>query len=89
MKYTVSISKSVVKELDNIAEPYFSKLCEHIESLKSNPRPNGAERLKGLQEFKLRVGNYRIVYAIDDKKKEITIFIIDHRKQVYKRLKRQ
>jgi len=71
------------------AENQHDAIVKHLKQLENNPRVFGAEKLKGRDEYKLRVGSYRIIYDINDANKEITIYIIDDRKQVYKRLKRK
>jgi len=60
----------------------------HLQALVDDPRPLGAEKLQGRAEYKLRVGNLRIVYGIDDAGEEATVYMIDDRKQVYRRLRR-
>ena len=49
-----------------------------------NPRPKISKKLKGKDSYRLRIGDYRIVYNIDDKNKTITVFRIRHRKDVYR-----
>jgi mRNA interferase RelE/StbE len=89
MAYLVGLTNSAKKELSNLPDKEHDKIIEHLQSLESNPRPFGAEKLKGRKEYKLRVGNYRIIYGIDDTNKEVVIYLIDDRKQVYRRLKRR
>jgi mRNA interferase RelE/StbE len=63
------------------------KLVAVLRKLAENPRPPKAKKLKGLDElYRVRVGNYRIVYTIEDKKLIILVVRIAHRKDAYKRL---
>jgi mRNA interferase RelE/StbE len=53
-------------------------------SLKENPRPLGVKKLKGQEGYRIRLGNYRILYLVDDRERKIEIFSIAHRKEVYR-----
>jgi mRNA interferase RelE/StbE len=88
MAYTVSLVRSAKKELARLPAPYHDRVVKHLQQLGHQPRPFGAEKLQGRSEYKLRVGNFRIVYGIDDARKEITVYLIEDRKDVYRRLKR-
>ncbi len=83
--YEIIVPKSVLKELDRISEATYSRIADKILSMEDNPRPAGCLKLSDSEEYRLRVGNYRILYEIDDSKKIITIYKIDHRKDVYKK----
>ncbi len=56
-----------------------------IDSLAIEPRPVGAVKLAGTDDFRVRIGDYRIVYAIDDNKRVVLIARIAHRREVYRR----
>ena len=55
-----------------------------LTNLYRNPRPSGTGKLAGTDGWRIRVGDYRILYAIDDRNKLVTIYDIDHRRQVYR-----
>jgi mRNA interferase RelE/StbE len=55
-----------------------------LTNLCQNPRPSGCEKLAGTDGWRIRVGDYRILYAIDDKIKLVTIYDSDHRREVYR-----
>ncbi len=83
--YKLIIQKSARKELDNIADPFFLKIDDAILSLKENPYPfPQSKKLKGEDMHRLRVGDFRVVYMVDEKQKVITIYRIRHRKDVYR-----
>lgn len=82
-RYTVILSKKAQKQLDklpdNIAEPIF----EAIANLEENPRPAGIKKLKGRDGYRVRVGNYRIIYEIFDNELLIDVIAVGHRKDIY------
>jgi mRNA interferase RelE/StbE len=87
--YRIELTKSAVKELERLPSRTHDKIVDHLVQLEQNPRIRGAEKLTGIDAYKLRVGNYRIVYEIDDLKKEVRVVMVDDRKQVYQRLRRK
>jgi mRNA interferase RelE/StbE len=60
------------------------RVAGRIQDLANEPRPTGCEKLSGKDRHRLRQGDYRIVYAIDDKKRAITVVRIGHRKEVHR-----
>jgi mRNA interferase RelE/StbE len=83
--YRLIIKKSARKELDSLPEEAFLKIDQSLLSLKENPCPYPqSKKLKGEDKCRLRVGDYRVVYSIDEEQKIITIFRIRHRKDVYR-----
>jgi len=87
--YRAVISRSAVKELDSLSPKTHDKVIDHIRQIEGNPRIFGAEKLTGIDAYKLRVGNLRIIYTIDDKDKVVEIVMVDDRKQVYKRIRKR
>lgn len=83
MAYTLTFSKQASKELEKIHEPFYSNIKQAIISLTENPRPNGYKKLKGRDGYRIRVGNYRVIYDIFDNQLTIEIITIGHRKDVY------
>ncbi len=81
--YQVFMEKKVVKYLEKMNEPDYSKLKSSILSLISNPRPPGCKKLKGRQAYRVRQGDYRIIYEIQDKFLKIYIITIGHCRDVY------
>ena len=64
--YQILIEKQVQKQLEKIPEPDYSRVKTLINSLAINPRPAGCKKLQGRQGYRVRQGNYRIVYEIKD-----------------------
>ena len=84
--YKVLIKVSAGKELAAIGpKAYLQRLVAKMQSLASSPRPRGSEKLAGYDNrYRVRQGNYRIVYLIDDDLDKATIFKIGDRKDVYR-----
>jgi len=83
--YTVSFTRSARKELERLAEPLVSRVFRQIERLAENPRPAECRKLVGREGlWRIRVGDYRVVYVISDDEKRVEIFTIRHRKEVYR-----
>jgi mRNA interferase RelE/StbE len=84
MPYHVSTPKRVQKQLDALSQDVFERVDDHITALCDNPRPPGVKQLKGLASaYRVRVGDYRIVYEVDDTAQEIRLITIGNRKDVY------
>ncbi len=60
------------------------KIIQSIQLLSENPRPHGCKKLSGREAWRIRVGNYRIIYEIDNKHLRILIIVIRHRRDVYR-----
>lgn len=84
MSYKVEILHSAEKELKRIPQQISLRIGEKLLALADNPRPSQAKQLHNTPHFRLRVGDYRIIYFIDDKNKKITITVIAHRKEAYR-----
>ena len=83
-KYKITLKKSAVKELENIPKKHLQKIVEKIKSLSSNPRLQGFQKLSNKEQYRVRLGDYRIIYLIRDKEHIVEIFKIGHRKEVYR-----
>lgn len=83
--YEVLFARSARKELEDIEVRFAVQILKKIEELSINPRPTGSKKLKGEKDlWRLRVGNYRVIYSISDSDKLIDISVIRHRKDVYR-----
>jgi mRNA interferase RelE/StbE len=82
--YAVVVTKSAEKELHKLPLPIIKKLVGVIAGLANNPRPAGCKKLKGFKNlWRIRVGNYRIVYAVDDVILLVEVRAIGDRKNIY------
>ena len=85
-RYSVSIKRSALKELEAVAQKTDrQRLTARIQNLAGAPRPAGCEKLAGYDDrYRVRQGDYRVVYAVDDAEQIVTIFKIGHRREVYR-----
>lgn len=85
MKYAVLLEKSAARFLLRLRDAKLkSRLDEAIESLADDPRPPGCRKLAGTSDrYRVRVGDYRIVYRIDDGKVTVLVLLVGHRREVY------
>jgi len=83
--YTITFARSARKELEELDEKLVNRIFQKIEALATNPRPSGCRKLVGNKHlWRIRVGDYRIVYAVYDDKNLVDIIAVRHRKDVYK-----
>ena len=86
MSYAIIISKSVQKQIDNLPNDVIERVIEKIQNLASEPRPDGIVKLKGSDnEYRIRIGDYRVRYEIDDQSQLVQILQCKHRKDVYRK----
>lgn len=85
MPYRVISTKRIEKQLDALPAPLFRRINRAILDLRDTPRPAGVKKMHGsAATYRIRVGNYRIVYGIDDAAQEVRLKHVDHRKDVYR-----
>jgi len=84
MAYSVSTISAAEKELDQFPATLFVRIRRSIIALEDNPRPRGVRKLAGRDLYRLRVGDYRVLYIIDDEAQEITIAAVGHRREIYR-----
>jgi mRNA interferase RelE/StbE len=84
--YKLSIKPSAGKELEAVgSKADRTRIVAKISALATIPRPRGSEKLAGYEDrYRIRQGNYRVIYEIDDEASHITIFKIGHRREVYR-----
>lgn len=84
MTYEILIEKSAKKSLVKISKPEQGKIIKVIENLASSPRPHGSKKLSGRDAWRIRIGNYRVIYEIHNHMLVILVISIGDRKQVYR-----
>ena len=85
MGYEVIVPKPVQKQLDSLSESVRNRIIERIVALKENPRPRGCVKLKSYEnEYRIRIGNYRVRYEIHDRESIVLLLHCKHRKDVYR-----
>jgi len=88
MIYVVRFSRSVAKDIRRIPSATVDRIQKVFDALAQNPFPSGAEPISGYEHhFRVRVGNYRIIYAVSSDIRIVLIIKIGHRKDVYRRMK--
>ena len=82
--YAVDVKPSARKELESLPGTVLSRVMRKLESLAQDPRPTGCKKLKGYKDlWRVRIGDWRVVYIIDDGAKAVSITRIAHRSKVY------
>ena len=84
MAYQINFTRTAIRTLEKMSEPYYSAIKEAIIQLAENPRPIGYKKLKGVEAYRIRVNNYRVIYEIFDNVLTIEIIAIGHRKDIYR-----
>jgi mRNA interferase RelE/StbE len=78
--YSIDLPKRVTKQIDKIPDKDYPSISRAIQTLKENPRPIGCQKLHG-SLHRIRVGDYRIIYWIDDKAKTLILTKVERRKE--------
>jgi len=85
--YSISLRSSAEKDLRHLPKSLISRVMKRIEDLISDPFPRQAVKLSDVERlYRIRVGDYRVVYEVDTQKKLITIHYVRHRREVYRAL---
>ena len=82
-KYTAVLSKKAQKQLDKLSDFVAEPIMDAISGLEENPRPAGYIKLKGREGYRIRTGNYRIIYDIFDSELIVDVITLGHRKDIY------
>ena len=83
--YRVDVTGSAERDLSRLSHTLFERLTTKLAALAADPRPNGREKLAGLEAYRIRVGDYRVLYEIDDAKRMVVVVRVRHRRDVYKK----
>lgn len=84
MSYAVSILRRAQKELARLPLEAYERVRDAIYLLANDPRPPGCLKLTGREGWRIRVGDYRVIYEIDDKQQTVTVLHVGHRRDVYR-----
>jgi mRNA interferase RelE/StbE len=84
-EYRVFFKKSVWKDFKSIPDKDLSRILDLIGSLEKNPRPSGCTKLSGQEKYRVRLGQYRIIYSIQDKELTVWVVKVGHRRDVYRK----
>ena len=84
--YKVAVRRRVQRALDKLPKSDFQAVIEALNDLAQTPRPRGIEKVKSTGLWRIRQGDYRIIYAIDDREHLVTVVRVGHRREVYRTL---
>ena len=83
--YSIEIKKSAAKEIEKLPKTMMLRVLEKIKGLSLEPRPLGCKKLSGDEKYRIRVGNYRILYSIEDDILVVYVVKVGHRREIYKK----
>jgi mRNA interferase RelE/StbE len=86
MAFTIVWSKKAASQLEKLPFPIRKAVYSAVDDLAVNPYQNSVKKLRGTDSFRLRVGDYRVVFDIEKNELRILILFLGHRKNIYKRL---
>ena len=81
--YAVFIKKSAQKEMRRLERRFFDRVSKKILALETIARPRGVRKLHGGEGYRLRVGDYRLLYTIDDAARQVMVYAVRHRREAY------
>ena len=85
--YSIILKPSVEKDLRSLPAAVLKRVFRRIEALARDPRPHGSLKLAGAEQlYRVRVGDYRIVYIVDKDSQPVIVFYVRHRRDVYRQL---
>lgn len=84
MRYRVILPKSVQKELDRLPDDTVRRILTRLAELEVQPRPVDVKKLKGRNAWRIRMGDYRVIYEIHDRELQILLVTVGHRREVYR-----
>ncbi len=82
--YKLLIKPSALKELEDIPKEDRQRIVRRIEALSAAPKPPGSEKLSGEDKYRVRQGDYRVIYFVSDERREVIVFKVGHRSDVYR-----
>ena len=83
MTYNVTLKQKVIKTLQGLNEPYYTQIKDAIYRLSDNPRPHGYTKLVGRKGYRIRVGDFRIIYLVYDDHLVVQVIDLGHRQEIY------
>lgn len=83
MPYQVVLKKQVIKTLETVREPYYAEIKAAIYELANDPRPSGCKKLRGRAGYRIRIGDYRIIYDVFDDVLTVEVIAVGHRREIY------
>ncbi len=85
MSYQLDYTPAARRSIERLDRQLQQRILERIASLSRNPRPSGSVKLRGQDAYRIRVGDYRIIYTIHDDRLLVLVIDVGHRREVYRR----
>jgi len=85
MRYQVTVTPAADRSIAKLPREVRRRITEHLVALAENPRPPGSIKLTGQDAYRIRVGDYRIIYTIQDDRLIVLVVDVGHRRDVYRR----
>ncbi len=83
--YEVFLERAAERDLKRLSASDFQRIISHIRDLAGNPRPSGCHKISGSKnDWRIRIGDYRVIYEIDDNAKAVRVMRVRHRREVYR-----
>ncbi len=87
LAYRVEVATRARRDLERLAPALVERLGRVLMALRDDPRPRSSEKLVGLDAYRVRVGDYRVIYEVDDRSRVVIVSRIRHRREVYRKLR--
>ena len=84
MNYCVIFSRSARKQMEKLSGETETRIIAKLSELEANPRPSGCKKLKNRDAWRIRIGDYRVIYEIHDKVLQVIVVTVGHRREVYR-----
>lgn len=83
--YEVLLERRAERDIKRLLEEIFHRIIPRLKALSDNPKPSGCRKITGSQnDWRIRIGDYRVIYEIDDRAKAVRIMRIRHRRDAYR-----
>jgi len=83
--YKVYIERTAERDLKQLSSQLFGRIVAKVKALASNPRPPGSRKITGSKnDWRIRIGDYRVIYEVDDAERAVRIMRVRHRREVYR-----
>jgi mRNA interferase RelE/StbE len=84
MNYRVILSRSARKQMERLSGEIENRILDKLSELETNPRPIGCKKLQNRDAWRVRIGDYRVIYEIHDQVLQIIVVTVGHRREVYR-----
>jgi mRNA interferase RelE/StbE len=82
--YSVHLKRSAAKEIESLPRKDRARIMERIRALSGDPRPADSKKLSGREAYRIRQGDYRMLYTVDDEDRVVMVSVVAHRRDAYR-----